>query len=271
MIEVAQRLVLGDAALEVVRVNAAASGASEPSASPRPTVVLLHEGLGCVALWKELPTALAQDLALDVVAYSRAGYGASSPVAAAARPLGYLGGEAVAELAGLLDALALEDVLLVGHSDGASIALGYAASAAGQARVRGVVAMAPHTFLEELTLASIRRAREDYELGSLRDRLRRYHGDNVDGAFWGWNAMWLHPEFQVAGLDGVLPSVRAPILAIQGRDDEYGSLAQLAVIAERSGGPVEQLVLEQCGHSPHRDQPAATHAAIAAFARRLLQ
>lgn len=265
---VEQHVMLGATTLEVLRL--AMDHPAEASAA-RPAVVLLHEGLGCVAMWKELPAALAEDLELEVVAYSRAGYGGSSKVAAEARPLSYLGREGVAELGHMLDVLGLRDVILVGHSDGASIALGYAASAASAGRLRGVVAMAPHTFVEELTLASIRQAREEYLHGPLRDKLMRYHGDNVDGAFWGWNGMWLDPAFRVAELDGALGAVTVPVLAIQGRDDHYGSLRQLEVLAERCRGPVEQLVLEQCGHSPHRDRPEATRAAIVAFARRLFE
>jgi pimeloyl-ACP methyl ester carboxylesterase len=337
--------------------------------------VLLHEGLGCVAMWRELPAQLAAATGLDVVAYSRAGYGRSSPVPAAARPLDYLRVGGVRELAALLATLALDDVLLVGHSDGASIALAYAAAvgrppvssapptlgppsssappalgppsssappalgpplssapfpfgppassapfplgppasstppalgssastpappasrppassaspaptqppapapaaAPGPAptptpRLRGVAAIAPHTFIEELSLAQIRVARQQYQRGALAAGLARYHGENVEGAFWGWNAMWLDPAFTVSDLEAELPRISIPVLALQGRQDEYGSLRQLAIIAARSGGPVEQLVLEDCRHSPHRDQPAATLAALAAFARRL--
>lgn len=221
-------------------------------------------------MWKDLPAALAAATGLDVVAYSREGYGGSSPVAAAARPLDYLRVGGVHELAALLGALSLDDVLLVGHSDGASIALGYAASATSdRRRLRGVVAMAPHTFIEEVSLAQIRVARAQYLAGPLATGLARYHGANVEGAFWGWNAMWLDPAFTVSDLVAELPRITAPVLALQGRQDEYGTLLQLSTIAERSGGPVEQVVLEECRHSPHRDQPAATLAALAAFLRRL--
>lgn len=264
---VTQHLMLGGATLEVMRVAMDGEGAPAPA---RPVVVMLHEGLGCVAMWKELPAVLAEELGVEVVAYSRVGYGGSSAVAAAARPLSYLRDEGVAELAHLLDALGLTDVILVGHSDGASIALAYAASARSAGRLRGVVAMAPHSFLEEVATASIARARREYEVGELRAKLARYHGENVDGAFWGWNGMWLDPAFAVAGIDEELAKIRVPVLAIQGRQDEYGTLRQLEVLGERCAGPVEQVVLEACGHSPHRDQPAATRAAIARFANGLM-
>lgn len=259
-----QQLVLGGATLEVMRVAMDVDAGRAPGAAP-PVVVLLHEGLGCVAMWKELPAVLAEELGLEVVAYSRAGYGGSSAVPAVARPPSYLAGEGVAELAHLLDVLGLSDVILVGHSDGASIALAYAASERSAGRLRGVVAMAPHTFLEELAIESIRKAKREYEEGELRGKLARYHGENVDGAFWGWNAMWLDPAFAVAGVDGLLEQVRVPVLAIQGRQDQYGTLRQLEVLGERCAGRVEQRVLEDCGHSPHRDQPAATTEAIVRF------
>lgn len=256
---VSRPLAVGAATLEVARI----AGASREAAR-QPAIVMLHEGLGCVAMWRELPAALAAALGLDVVVYSREGYGRSSPVPAVARPLDYLREGGVRELIDLLDALALPDVILVGHSDGASIALACAAGAhAG--RLRGVVAIAPHTFVEEVGLAQIRVARQQYESGALVAPLSRYHGENVEGAFWGWNGMWLDPAFTVAGLDGELAKLRVPVLAMQGRQDEYGTLRQLEVIAEQSGGPVEQVVLEECGHSPHRAQPAATEAAIVRF------
>jgi pimeloyl-ACP methyl ester carboxylesterase len=272
--------------LEVVRFG---HGTSPDAARPRPPViVLLHEGLGCVAMWKDFPAALAAATGLDVVAYSRQGYGRSSPLPTAApgaaRPLDYLRVGGVRELAALLAALALDDVILVGHSDGASIALGYAAAVSPPSapprspppssrpsppRLRGVVAMAPHTFIEEISLAQIRVARQQYQAGPLAAGLARYHGRNVDGAFWGWNAMWLDPAFTVSELAAELPRLSCPVLALQGRQDEYGSLRQLTLIAEQSGGPVEQVIVEDCRHAPHRDQPAATLAALAAFIRRL--
>lgn len=235
-----------------------------------PTLVFLHEGLGCAALWKETPAELCRALGVGAVVPSRAGYGGSSPVAAAARPLRYLWDEGVTALPALLARLGLDDVVLIGHSDGASIALAYAAGAPPGVRLRGLVVMAPHTFVEDVALHSIRAAREAYLAGPLRARLARYHGDNVDGAFWGWNGMWLDPAFRVAELDAALPRVTAPVLAIQGRRDEYGTLRQLDVLAERCAGPFERLVLEDCGHSPHRDQPALTHAAIARFVAALV-
>ncbi len=242
--------------LEVGRYGAKGAG---------PTLVLLHEGLGCVAMWKGFPEALAAETGLEVVAYSREGYGGSSPCVG--RPLDYLRVGGVDELARLLAALEFSDVVLVGHSDGASIALAYAARR--PAGLRGVVAMAPHTFLEEETLASIRKAKVAYQEGELRERLATYHGANVDGAFWGWNDMWLDPAFSVAGLAGELPKIQIPMLVIQGRDDEYGTVAQVDLICEESGGKVKSVMLRGCGHSPHRDSQGATVGAISLFVKDL--
>jgi pimeloyl-ACP methyl ester carboxylesterase len=171
--------------------------------------------------------------------------------------------EALEVLPRLLDAAGLEDVVLVGHSDGASIALIHAGAADPGGRVRAVVTLAPHVFCEELSLASIRRAREAFETGDLRARLARSHGDNVDVAFWGWNRAWLDPRFERWNIEEYLPSIRVPVLVVQGREDPYGTAAQYRSIEAACGGPTRVVVLEACGHSPHRDQRAATLAAIA--------
>lgn len=228
-----------------------------PGPADAPTLVFLHEGLGCAAMWRDFPAALAGEVGCGALVYSRAGYGGSSAVPAVARPVGYLADEAARALPALLDALRVERAVLVGHSDGASIAL-----ATRDRRVVARVVEAPHTFVEELTLASIRRAREDYERGDLRARLQRWHGDNVDGAFRGWNGMWLDPAFASWSVVDLLPSTTGPLLAIQGRDDPYGTLAQLDVLAARCPGPVELLVLDGCGHTPHRDRRDAVLAAM---------
>jgi pimeloyl-ACP methyl ester carboxylesterase len=246
---------VGDERLEVAWVGA----------GPGPVLVFLHEGLGCAALWKELPAQLCARLGCRAVVYSRAGYGGSSPVPPRGRPVTYLRREGELGLPALLDRLGVAQAVLVGHSDGASIALCYAMTEAAPDRLRGVVALAPHTFVEALTLRSIEQAREAYLTGELRRRLQRYHGDNVDGAFWGWNGMWLDPAFAAWSVVEELPRVTVPLLAIQGRDDEYGTLRQLEVLQERCAGPVAPLVLDHCGHSPQRDQAQATTEAIAEF------
>lgn len=225
-----------------------------------PTLVFLHEGLGSAGLWRDFPRKAAEATGLGAFVYSRAGYGASD-AAAMPRPVRYMHDEAEL-LPEILAAAGIGDPLLVGHSDGASIALIYAGSG-GPAR--GLVLEAPHVFSEEMGLASIAKAREAYERGELRGRLAKYHR-NVDAAFWGWNRPWLDPEFRKWNLEEFLPRVQAPILVVQGEDDEYGTRKQVDAI-QRGAGAVQVLMLPHCGHSPHRDQPEATLRAIAAFAR----
>lgn len=234
-----------------------------PAVPGRPTLVLLHEGLGCVALWKDFPDRVAAATGCGTFVYSRRGYGRSTPVTPP-RPLRYMHDEGLAVLPALLDTLGFANVVLVGHSDGASIALIHAGS--GRAgRIRGVIAAAPHVFNEDLCVASIEKAREAYETTDLRARLQRLHGDNVDGAFWGWNRAWLDPGFRAWNIEEFLPAIRAPLLVIQGDDDEYGTAAQYEAIRAKAGGPVEVLTLAACRHSPHRDQPDATLAAMRRF------
>jgi len=170
-------------------------------------------------------------------------------------------------LPALLDKLDIAHPMLIGHSDGASIALIHAGA---QVRpVRALVALAPHVFVEDVSIASIQRAKQAYESTSLREKLARYH-DQVDSAFFGWNDIWLAPEFRQWNIEPCLHRIRCPVLLIQGRDDEYGTLAQLDAIERQIAAPVERIVLADCGHSPHRDQPQPTLAAITGFVSRLL-
>jgi pimeloyl-ACP methyl ester carboxylesterase len=229
------------------------------------TLVFLHEGLGSVALWGDFPRKVAQATGLAVLVYSRAGYGRSAPAVLPRQPR-YMHDEALVTLPALLDKLDIVWPMLVGHSDGASIALIHAGA---QVRpVRALVALAPHVFVEEVSIASIQRAKEAYASTSLREKLARYH-DEVDSAFFGWNDIWLAPEFRQWNIEPYLHHTRSPVLLIQGRDDEYGTLAQLDAIERQIAGPVERIVLADCGHSPHRDQPQATLAAITEFVSRL--
>ena len=245
------------------RLEVARFGPRDPDG---PTLVFLHEGLGCVALWKGFPKQVAERLGVGVVAYSRAGYGKSDPVPLP-RPLTYMHEEGQTVLPALLDALGLTDVILVGHSDGGSIALIHAGDAGPEdRRVKGVVTLAAHVFNEEVCVASIREAKAVYENGGLRDGLERYHGDNVDTAFWGWNGAWLHPDFMQWNIEEFLPGIAVPVLAIQGEDDEYGTLAQVDAICGQVSGPSERLIIKSCRHSPHRDQPEQTIGAIGRFA-----
>ncbi|MGQ9370426.1 alpha/beta fold hydrolase [Azospirillum sp. ST 5-10] len=238
-----------------------------PAGRDRPVLVFLHEGLGCVALWKDFPDRVAAATGCGALVYSRAGYGRSSPVPLP-RPLRYMHDEGLETLPALLDLLDLRDVVLVGHSDGGSIALIHAGSGAAD-RVIGLILEAPHVFNEDVCVASIAQAAEAYREGGLRAKLQRLHGDNVDVAFWGWNGAWLDPGFRHWTIEEYLPGVRVPALVIQGRDDEYGTDAQYRAVAAQSGGPVELLILDRCGHSPHRDQADATLAAMDRFIRAL--
>jgi pimeloyl-ACP methyl ester carboxylesterase len=232
----------------------------DPPAATGVPIVLLHEGLGCVDLWRDFPARLAHATGRTVYAYSRRGYGRSAPLAAPRRP-DYLHDESRRGLASVLDALGLGRAVLFGHSDGASIALIHAAEA--PARVAGVVALAPHVFVEELTLCGLRATRDAWQAGGLRPRLARWHAD-VDGAFHGWNDVWLSPEFRDWSIEALLPSIAAPVLAIQGADDEYGTLEQPWRI--RAGHPAtELLVLDGCGHAPHRERTEAVLAATVRF------
>ena len=246
-------LEVGEASLETLSI---------PGKPDMPTLVLLHEGLGCVALWRDFPARLAARTGCAVFAWSRPGYGNSSP-RALPWPLDYMQREGLA-LPALLDAAGIGDCILVGHSDGASIAL-VAAGAARAPRLRGLVVMAPHVFAEESGLDSIRAAREAYVHGDLRHRLQRYHGTNVDCAFRGWSESWLNPGFLDWNLESFLPGIRVPLLQIQGRDDQYGTVAQLDAIARQSSGPVATHVLEDCRHAPHAEQSEITLTLIAEF------
>jgi pimeloyl-ACP methyl ester carboxylesterase len=230
-----------------------------------PVLVFLHEGLGCVALWKDFPDQLAQATGLPALVYSRIGYGGSSPCALP-RPITYMHDEGEAGLPDLLTALGIQSHILIGHSDGASIALLYA-GAQPRAGLQGVAVMAPHVFCEDVSVRSIRAADKAYAEGDLKARLAKYHGDNVDCAFRGWCDSWLNPEFHHWNIEAYVDRITVPVLAIQGEDDEYGTAAQVDSIRRRAGA--EALLISACGHSPQRDQPAATLTALAGFIRRL--
>ena len=237
-----------------------------PSPDDAPTIVMLHEGLGSVAQWKTFPEALAHATGFGVMAYSRAGYGQSSP-AALPRPLDYMTREALDVLPHVLDAIRFRRGLLLGHSDGASIAAIYAGSIE-DFRVRGLVLMAPHFFTEATGLAAITAAKTAFGAGDLRTRLARYHAD-PDNAFRGWNDAWLDPGFRDWNIEEVIAYLRVPVLAIQGRDDQYGTPAQLDALQDGAYAPVEIALLADCQHAPHLEQAEVTVARIADFVRRL--
>lgn len=230
----------------------------------RPVLVFLHEGLGSVSLWRDFPDQVAAATGLPAFVYSRQGYGGSAPVALP-RPLDYLEREARDVLPRVLDAAGIASAILVGHSDGATIALVHAATD-GSGRVRALAALAPHTFVEDMCVAAIAQVRETYA-ETLRPRLQRHHGANVDCAFHGWNDTWLHPGFKAMELRPMLAGITVPTLVIQGEDDEYATAAQVDAVADTVSGPVRALMLPQCGHSPQRDQPQAVIDAIVELVR----
>lgn len=238
-------------------------GCMGPAPCDAPTLVLLHEGLGCISLWRDFPAALAQATRCGVLVYSRAGYGYSDPVTLP-RPLDYLAQEALTGLPRMLNALGIEQAILLGHSDGASIAALYA-GCANDLRVLGTVLIAPHFFTEAAAIAQIRAARDAFNSGNLRKRLAKHHAD-PDNAFRGWNDAWLHPDFLTWNIVECLDTIRTPVLAIQGRDDPYGSLDQIDVVVRRvCHAPVSTLILDQCQHAPHIEHDKPVVAAIAGF------
>jgi pimeloyl-ACP methyl ester carboxylesterase len=242
--------------LEVERIAGTRAGG--------PTLVLLHEGLGSVALWRDFPAKLAALTGCPTVFYSRPGYGKSDAIEAPFA-VDYMHREALETLPELRAALGLDDVILVGHSDGASIAIVHAGAARWP--VRGLIVEAPHVFVEDVSVQSVTEAKRAFATAGLRERLARYHAD-VDSAFRGWNDIWLDPAFRAWNIEEYLPGITCPMLAIQGAGDEYGTLAQIDAIERGVSGPFERLVLADCGHSPHREQEQATLAAMASFIAR---
>lgn len=225
-------------------------------------IVFLHEGLGCIALWRSFPQTIAAALGdVPTIVYSRGGYGHSDPVELP-RPATYMHDEADRVLPQLLDALAIDRCILVGHSDGASIALLAAGGDRTLAeRIAGLALLAPHVFVEDLSVMSIDEARAAYLHGDLRGRLARYH-DDVDNAFWGWNDVWLSAEFRHWDITDRLAAITCPVAVIQGAADPYGTLAQVDAIAETVSGPVTTTVVPDVGHAPHLEAPETTTAAV---------
>jgi pimeloyl-ACP methyl ester carboxylesterase len=221
-------------------------------------VVFLHEGLGCVRLWRQFPSRLCKRLDRPGLVYSRYGYGDSDALDRPRR-VDYMHHEALAALPELLATFGVTRPVLVGHSDGASIAL--IAVGAGTVDAAALVLLAPHVFVEDVTITGIEAARRAYEATDLRTRLARYHRD-VDATFWGWNDIWLAPAFRSWDIEEYLPGVGCPVLAVQGSTDEFGTLAQLDAIAATVAGPFERLVLDGSGHSPHLEQPDAVIEAV---------
>lgn len=248
---------LGDRILRARRLVPARNDGLE-----RTTLVFLHEGLGCIEMWRGFPQSLCDATRCNGVVYDRTGYGGSSPWPTDPGQR-YMEIEADEVLPRLLERLAIEDCVLVGHSDGGTIALNYAAR--DPAPLRAVVTLAAHAINEPVCVASIVTAREAFATGELRQRLQRYHGDNTDRAFHLWSDAWVAPGFEPMDADGRLPGIAVPVQAIQGEDDEYGSELQLGIIAGKTGGYCETRLVPDCGHSPHLQQPAYVLAEITRF------
>jgi pimeloyl-ACP methyl ester carboxylesterase len=232
----------------------------------RPTLVFLHHGLGCVALWRDFPERLSRMTECPTFVYSRIGYGKSDPVPPPwLRQVNYIQDDALHTFPRVLGAAGIDDMILIGHSDGASMALVYAAS--GAPGVRAVIVEAAHMNAESATLAAIAQAREDFENGDLRERLKKYHGDNVDGAFYGWCESWLQPGYRFWNIEDDVPNVTCPVLAIRGVHDVYGTQAQLERLRELAKCPLTTLAPD-CGHDPHIEKPQAMLDAMTSFVRR---
>jgi pimeloyl-ACP methyl ester carboxylesterase len=238
-----------------------------PRPHEAPTIVMLHEGLGCVGLWGDFPDQLQTATGAGVFVYSRAGYGRSSPVTLP-RPLTFMHEEARDVLPKVLDAIGFRRGLLLGHSDGASIAAIYAGSLQDH-RVRGLILIAPHFFTEDMGIAEIARAKEAYATTDLRQKLARWHAD-VDNAFRGWNDAWLDPAFRNWDITEPLAYIRVPILIVQGEDDQYGTQRQIEVARQECYCPVEVALYRGVRHAPHREAPALLIASVSEFAGRLL-
>jgi pimeloyl-ACP methyl ester carboxylesterase len=251
----------GDRRLEYHWVRPAAARAHPD----RPALVFLHEGLGSAALWKTVPDRVAEATGCPALVFSRYGYGKSDRITAP-RGVDYMHREALETLPDVLSQLGVSNPILIGHSDGASISIIHAG--AGKWPVRGLVAMAPHVFVEDITVTSIAQAKVTFQTTDLGQKLGRYHDDPV-ATFWGWNDIWLHPDFRRWNIESYLLRIACPVLLIQGADDQYGTLAQIDAIAGQVRGPVEQVILRDCAHSPHVDQKEATLEAIAGFVARL--
>ena len=239
-----------------------------PAPEAAPTIVMLHEGLGSVGLWGDFPEKLQAATGCGVFAYSRAGYGASSPVALP-RPLDYMHIEAFDVLPKVLETIGFRRGLLLGHSDGASIAAIYAGSRQDH-RVQGIALIAPHFIVEDISVKSIAEIKTAYETSDLRAKLARWHKD-VDNAFYGWNGAWLDPKFRDWDISEYLAYIRVPVAVIQGERDQYGTMRQVEIAKEECYCPVDVTEVLGAGHSPHREAPGATLDAIAEFASAVLR
>ena len=238
-----------------------------PHPHDAPTLIMLHEGLGSVGQWGDFPDRLATATNAGVFVYSRRGYGQSSPVPLP-RPLTYMHDEALQVLPELLDAIGFRRGILVGHSDGASIATIYAGGVQDH-RIRGLSLIAPHFIVEEVSIASIAAAKQAYVMSDLREKLARWH-KHVDVAFRGWNEAWLDPGFRTWDISDSLAYIRVPVQIVQGEADQYGTLRQIEIAKEECYCPVDVTILPGIGHAPHREAPNRTLITVSDFVNRIL-
>jgi pimeloyl-ACP methyl ester carboxylesterase len=239
-----------------------------PSPGEAPTIIMLHEGLGSAALWGDFPDKLQAATGAGIFVYSRAGYGASSPVKLP-RPIDYMHREALEVLPKLLDTIGFRYGMLLGHSDGASIATIYAGGVQDH-RIRALALMAPHFIVEDISVQSIAGIKTAYETTNLREKLARWHKD-VDNAFYGWNGAWLDPKFRGWDIAEYLAYIRVPVAIIQGADDQYGTIRQVEIAQEECYCPVDVTMLAGAGHSPYREAAGATLNAISEFTEAVLR
>ncbi len=239
-----------------------------PGPDEAPTLIFLHEGLGCVELWRDFPAKLADITGCGTLVYSRLGYGRSDPCDLP-RPVRYMHDEGLEVLPELIKVAGIQECILIAHSDGGSIALVYAGGTPAVPS-RGLITEAAHVFCENINIQAIKKAKKAFQTGDLREKLKKYHGDNTDCAFWGWNSAWLHPDFLSWNLEEYLPGIQVPILIIQGENDNYGTVAQVEAIDKKTGGNSETLMLSECGHSPHKDREEAVLKAMKHFIKKIL-
>ena len=239
-----------------------------PRPGNAPTIVFLHEGLGCVTMWRDFPERVAAGAGCGALVYSRRGYGGSDP-APAPWPVSFMHEEALEVLPAVLERFRVEKSVLFGHSDGASIALIYAGARAGCSSA--LVLEAPHVFVEPVCTGRIARLAGEYGTTRLKERLTRHHGANTDSMVKAWSDVWLRPEFRLWNIEEFLPAIECPVLVVQGEDDEYGTLRQVDSVLAGVGGPAESRVLPRCGHSPHSERPSEVLEASVEFLQRALR
>jgi len=240
-----------------------------PGPNEAPTLIFLHEGLGCAGMWRDFPEKLADITGCGSLVYSRLGYGRSEPCDLP-RPIRYMHDEGLEVLPELIKAARIRECILIGHSDGGSIALLYAGGTPA-IPLQGMITEAAHVFCENINIQSIRQAKEEYLKSNLFEKLKKYHGVNTDCAFRGWNEAWLHPDFLSWNIEEYLPGINVPILIIQGEDDNYGTIAQVETIAEKTGGISEIEMLAECGHSPHKDRGDTVLEVMKRFIKKILK